>query len=268
MSEEVQVRQRRRMREHRGFGFWVGVVLIKPLLLVLIKPRWIDGHKVPAEGGVVIAANHISHVDPFTFALFVYDQGRLPRYLAKAELFDVRLLGRLIASMGQIPVHRLSADASAAFASAVAAVRQGRAVVVYPEGTLTRQPDLWPMLGKTGAARIALAAGVPVIPVAQWGAHELLYPYAKRPSLLPRKQIWVRAGDPVPLDDLRGHPITPELAREATDRITSAITELLEQVRGETAPTPVFDPRSTGLAPVGPPVPLQTQRYAAEGPPR
>jgi 1-acyl-sn-glycerol-3-phosphate acyltransferase len=132
-------------------------------------------------------------------------------------------------------------------------VRRGRLVVVYPEGTLTRDPDLWPMVGKTGAARIALSAGVPVIPVAQWGAQDILYPYAKRPSLLPRKTIHANAGPPVDLDDLRGRPITPELLREATDRIMAAVTSLLEEVRGETAPAERFDPRAAGVRPTGNP---------------
>src|SRR3954454_18328673 len=114
------------MRESRGWAFWVAVALVKPVLLGLTKPDWVDGDKVPAEGGAVIAANHISHLDPVTFAHFVYGQGRLPRYLAKAELFEIPVLGRMIRSMGQIPVHRLTADASQAFASAAQAVRNGR----------------------------------------------------------------------------------------------------------------------------------------------
>ena len=90
-------------------------------------------------------------------------------------------------SAEQIPVYRMTTDASQAFDAAVEAVQEGECVVVYPEGTITRQPDLWPMTGKTGAARIALAAGVPVVPVAQWGAHQILAPYAKRPGCSPAR---------------------------------------------------------------------------------
>jgi 1-acyl-sn-glycerol-3-phosphate acyltransferase len=238
------VRQRRRMREHRTPAFWVAVVILKPLLLALTSPRWSGGENVPAEGGVVIAANHISHADPLTFSLFVYDQGRLPRFLAKSELFGIPVARRILTATGQIPVHRMTADAAHAFAAAVAAVQDGKAVVVYPEGTLTRQPDLWPMVGRTGAARIALASGAPVVPVAQWGAHDILYPYAKRPTLRLRMPVHSRAGVPVDLDDLRGQPLTPELTREATERIMAAITTLLEQVRGEKAPAERFDHRA------------------------
>ena len=237
------MRQRRALRDPRGAAHWVAVVLLKPLLLTLTAPRWSGGEHVPAQGGVVIAANHLSHADPLTFALFVYDQGRLPHFLAKSELFALPLVSRLLAATGHIPVHRATADAAHAFRAAVAAVERGKAVVVYPEGTLTRQPDLWPMVGRTGAARIALASGAPVVPAAQWGPQRVLWPYAKVPTLRLRTPVEVRAGAPVDLDDLRGRPLTLELVREATERIMAAITVLLEELRGEQAPAERYDPR-------------------------
>lgn len=243
----------RRLTERRGWAFALVVGIVKPLLLLFTRRTWLGGEHIPSYGGAVVAANHTSHLDPLTFAHFLYDQGRLPRYLAKAGLFDVLLVGTILRSTGQIPVHRMSTDASHAFSSAVEAVGKGRVVVVYPEGTLTRQPDLWPMVGKTGAARIALSSGVPVIPVAQWGAQEILYPYAKRPRLLPRKHIYAKAGPPVGLDDLREAAITPDVLREATDRIMDAITSLLEDIRGEQAPAERFDPRRAGVRLTGNP---------------
>ena len=113
----------------------------------------------------------------------------------------------MLRGAGQIPVYRESADASRAFSAAVAAVRDGECVAFYPEATLTRDPDQWPMVGKTGAARVALETGAPVIPVAQWGPQELLAPYAKKPDLFPRKTMHVRAGPPVDLSDFAGRPI-------------------------------------------------------------
>jgi 1-acyl-sn-glycerol-3-phosphate acyltransferase len=242
-----------RTRERRGWAFTFAVAVVKPLLLVFTRHRWTDGSKLPAVGGAVVVANHVSHLDPLTFAHFVHDHGRLPRFLAKAELFEVFFVRTILRSSGQIPVYRMSTDASRAFSAAVEAVQQGRLVVVYPEGTLTRQPDLWPMAGKTGAARIALAADVPVIPVAQWGAHEILYPYARRPRLLPPKTVHAKVGDPVPLEDLRRLEPTPEVLRQATERIMDAITSLLEDVRGEKAPAERFDPRTAGVRPIGNP---------------
>jgi 1-acyl-sn-glycerol-3-phosphate acyltransferase len=158
-----------------------------------------------------------------------------------------------VRSAGQIPVYRLTADASLSFTAAVQAVQEGECVVVYPEGTITRQPDMWPMTGRTGAARIALSANVPVVPVAQWGVHEILAPYAKRPHLLPRKTVWVSAGPPVDLADLRDRPLTPEVLREATRRIMDDVTGLLEGIRGEKAPVERFDLRTAGVAQIGNP---------------
>jgi 1-acyl-sn-glycerol-3-phosphate acyltransferase len=109
------------------------------------------------------------------------------------------------------------------------------------------------MVGRTGAARIALASGAPVVPVAQWGAHHLLYPYSAKPRLFPPTRIDMLVGDPVDLEDLRARPVTPETIHEATDRIMAAITALLEQVRGEKAPAERFDPRRAGVRTIGNP---------------
>src|SRR5690606_31335223 len=130
------------------------------------------------------------------------------------------------------------------------ALREGACVVVYPEGTVTRDPDLWPMVGKTGVARLALATGVPVIPVAHWGAQELL-PYGKetRPRLLPRKTFRVLVGPPVDLSKYQGQPIRGTVLREATADIMAAITRQLEELRGEKAPdTPYDSHRATNRA--------------------
>ena len=243
----------RKLRQKRGWAFATCVAIVKPTLLAITRRRWVDGHKLPAERGCVLVANHVSHLDPFTFAHFVYDNGRLPRFLAKSEVFTLPVAGRIISSAKQIPVYRKSTDASHAFQAAVEAVRAGECVVVYPEGTITRDPGLWPMVGKSGAARIALATDAPVIPIAQWGAHEILPPYAARPHLVPRKTVTVKAGDPVDLDDLRGAPTTSATLREATDRIMTAITVLLEDIRGEQAPADRFDPRKAGVSETGNP---------------
>jgi 1-acyl-sn-glycerol-3-phosphate acyltransferase len=125
--------------------------------------------------------------------------------------------------------------------------------VVYPEGTLTRDPDLWPMQGKTGAARIALETGCPVVPIGQWGAHDLLYPYAKRPHLFPRTQITMKVGDPVPLEDLRAQDHTNDVINEATRRIMDALTALVADLRHQPAPAERFDPRQAGVRATGDP---------------
>ncbi|HEX6954684.1 MAG TPA: lysophospholipid acyltransferase family protein [Agromyces sp.] len=243
----------RKLQQPRGWAFSLGVVILKPTLLAATSRTWIDGEKIPATGGCLVVLNHISHLDPLFAAHFLYDHGRLPRYLAKSGLFSNKALGTFLSSAGQIPVERLSREAASAYDAAVAAVRSGECVVVYPEGTLTRDPGLWPMTGKTGAARIALETSCPVIPVGQWGAHEVLPPYAPRPDLLPRKNVTMKAGDPVSLDDLREKPRTPEVLAEGTDRIMDAITAIVADLRGEEPPAERFDARRAGVKPTGNP---------------
>lgn len=243
----------RKLEQKRGWSFTFGAGVLKPTLLAMSSRTWIDGTKIPARGGCIVVINHVTHLDPLLSAHFVYDHGRLPRYLAKSSLFTNAALRGFLNATGQIPVERLSRNAVGAFDAAVAAVRAGECIVVYPEGTLTRDPDLWPMKGKTGAARIALETRCPVIPVGQWGAHEILAPYTTRPHLLPRKHITMKAGDPVELTDLADQPHSAQVITAATDRIMAAITELVADLRGEQAPEERFDPRERGVRETGNP---------------
>lgn len=243
----------RKLTQPRGWAFSVGVGLLKPTLLGVASRTWLDGDKIPASGGCVIALNHISHVDPLLTAHFLYEHGRLPRYLAKSGLFRNRFVGGFLSSAGQIPVERLSRSAAGAYSAAVEAVNDGECVVVYPEGTLTRDPDLWPMVGKTGAARIALDTSCPVIPVGHWGAQNILAPYARRPDLFPRKHVTMKAGDPVPLEDLRDQERTLANLHIATNRIMDAITVEVAAIRGGHPPRERFDPRKAGVKQTGDP---------------
>jgi 1-acyl-sn-glycerol-3-phosphate acyltransferase len=231
-------------RQELGFWYRFVAAVIWPILMVLTKRKWRGTEHIPPVGtGVVVAPNHISHVDPLTFAHFLWDNGRAPRFLGKEAVFRVPIVGRIIAACGQIPVYRESRDATKAYRAAVEAIERGECVGVYPEGTITKDPDLWPMSGKTGAARIALATGCDVIPIAQWGPNELLAPYGKRPRIFPRKTMRVTAGPPVDLSDLAGQAITGKLLEEASERIMDAITAQLAELRGDEPPAVRYNPR-------------------------
>jgi len=121
-------------------------------------------------------------------------------------------------------------------------VNDGLAVVIYPEGSLTRDPDLWPMRGKAGAVRMALEADIPLIPIAHWGTQLVMPRYGKRISLFPRKTIHVKVGDPVDLSAFRGKPLDGQTLAAATMVVMDAITALLEDLRGEKAPAQRWDP--------------------------
>jgi 1-acyl-sn-glycerol-3-phosphate acyltransferase len=230
----------------RRIGFWyrLAAVLVKPPLLVLFKREWRGMQHIPADGGFITVINHNSHLDPLSYAHFQYNTGRVPRFLAKSGLFQATFVKTVLRGTGQIPVFRDSSDAASAFRAAVDAVNKGECVAFYPEATLTRAPDMWPMRGKTGAARVALLTKAPVIPVAQWGANEALPPYAKKPRLFPRKTLRVHAGPPVDLSEYYGQEPTAEVLRAATDTIMRAVTDLLAEMRGVPAPAELFDHRA------------------------
>ncbi|MGP4112372.1 lysophospholipid acyltransferase family protein [Streptomyces sp. 4N509B] len=225
-------------RPRIGFWYRLAATVLKPPLVLLFRRDWRGADNIPATGGFITVVNHNSYLDPISYAHFQYNTRRVPRFLAKEGLFRTGVVGTVMRGTGQIPVLRESSDAAGAFRAAVDAVNRGECVVFYPEGTLTRDPDLWPMEGKTGAARVALLTGAPVIPIAQWGAHEAMPPYArtKRFRLFPRKTLVVVAGEPVDLSAYQNVEITAEVLREVTDLIMDAVTALLAEIRGEQPP--------------------------------
>ncbi|WP_300680052.1 lysophospholipid acyltransferase family protein [Nocardioides sp.] len=226
----------------------MSVPLVKPFLKATTKQRWEGAENIPTSGGVILAMNHVSHIDPLTAAHITWDHGRLSRYLAKASLFKIKVVGPVLRAAGQIPVERASAGADA-LKAAIDAVNDGKLIVVYVEGSITKDPDGWPMVGKSGAARIALATGAPVIPVGQWGAQFLFNGYEKKFRPFPRKLVQMKVGTPIDLSDLE-HSDRPavEDVNLATDRIMSAIVGLVADIRGEEPPAELYDPRKARKA--------------------
>ncbi len=232
-------------------GPWMrmAVLLIKPALLLCTRRDWRGHEHVPATGGVILAANHISHADPLTLCDYVlFGVHRIPRFMAKDTLFKGNgLVGRTMRGAKQIPVYRRTADASLALRDAVAALDRGECIVIYPEGTVTRDPGKWPMQAKTGVARLALLSGAPVVPVAQWGPQDILDSYrSRRFRPLPPKRVAVLAGPPVDLSRYRDRELSVDVLRDATAEVMRSLTGLVEQLRGERAPAEVHvhDPKA------------------------
>jgi 1-acyl-sn-glycerol-3-phosphate acyltransferase len=231
--------------------FWVLAAVLVPFMNGVATIRVRDGHKLPATGPFILAPNHHSNIDPVVTAIAVWRQGRAPRFLAKASLFRIPVVGALLRSVGQIPVERGGASRGAIpLHAAERLIAEGQGVIVYPEGSLTRDPDLWPMRGKTGAARLALELGLPVIPAAHWGTQGLMPIYASKLKVVPRAHIDVVFGDPVDLSDC-GRVGDKAALDLATDRIMAAITGLLEDLRGESAPPVRWDPAKHGQTETG-----------------
>jgi 1-acyl-sn-glycerol-3-phosphate acyltransferase len=215
--------------------------IVRPVLNMLMRKEWQGIEKLPA-GGFIAVPNHTTEIDPLVFGHLLYNQNRMPRFLAKAGLFKVPVLGAVLRNTKQIPVERSSSGANRALQIAKEVVDEGGAIIIYPEGTLTRDPDLWPMKGHTGAARMALESGIPVVPMAHWGAHQVLPRYAKRFHIFPRKTSRLIVGAPVDLSAFAGRPLDKATLTEATNVIMEAITELVATLRGETPPAVRWDP--------------------------
>ena len=217
------------------------VMLFRPLLHTLVRNKWAGQENIPKTGPVIIAPNHMSYADWGTDAVFFYGSGRYPTFLIKASAFKVPFIGKMLYGCGQIPVNRGAADAALALRQAEEALKEGAAVIIYPEGTATRDPDLWPMVAKTGVARLALATGAPVIPVARWGTQDILPYGSKKPKLWPRPTVRTVAGKPVDLSEWAGKHTSAKALRAATDAIMVEVTALLASLRDEEPPAIPFD---------------------------
>ncbi|MDW4572881.1 lysophospholipid acyltransferase family protein [Microbacterium sp. M3] len=246
-------RTRASAEKTRPSVFWPLAGLLVPLLSLLFKLEIQGREKLPRDGAFVLAPNHLSEIDPLVVALAVWRIGRAPRFMAKESLFRVPVLGWVLRATGMVPVARAtsSAAARATLEASEALVRDGRGVIVYPEGSLTREPGLWPMRGKTGAVRLALAGGIPVIPMAHWGAQQVLPRYGKLKLWPLRRRVRVIVGDPVDLSAYAGKASSQSALVEATDVVMAEIAALLGELRGEPAPAQRWNPADHGQKETG-----------------
>ena len=237
-------------------------IILHPGLRLLMKHRWQGKENIPPTGGIILAPNHLSYADWPTIALFSDGYAhRYPVFMIKSPIFEVKVIGPLMYKFGQLPVYRGRGDAGLVLRQAEQALRAGACVIVYPEGTASRDPDLWPMVGKTGAARLALTTGAPVIPIAHWGAQEILPYGSKKPHLFPRKTVRMAAGPPVDLSAYAGQRLGASTLRAATADIMADITALLAKIRQETPPAVPWDPATGGRVSLG-----RTEDSATSGP--
>ncbi|CAN5357467.1 lysophospholipid acyltransferase family protein [soil metagenome] len=231
--------------------FRVLAFLVIPFMRLIGKYEISGASNVPATGSFVIAPNHFSNIDPLVVGLCVWKIDRAPRYLAKASLFRVPVLGWFMRKTGQVPVERSGTSRVDPLKQAREIAASGEGVIVYPEGSLTRDPDFWPMRGKSGAVRIALEGDLPLIPAAHWGDLALMGLDNKLHVFPLRKRVRVTFGEPVDLSAYRGKPLNSALLTAATNTVMQAITALVEQLRGETAPAERWDPVAHGQSEIG-----------------
>jgi len=237
-ESKAVVQRGRCSRGHLSWGLWLMLIVFHPMADLIFRREVWNSARIPAHGPAIIVANHISIADPVSFARGVWDAGRIPQFLAKNTLYR-GAFGAILRSAGQIPVYRATSAAQDSLRAAVAALERGEVVCIYPEGTVTRDPDWWPMVAKNGVARLVLAVDSPVIPVGQWGP-QLTHDYhTKKWSVFPRKKTICNVGEAVDLSAYRGRPITPELLCEITDEVMISVREQLAEIRQE-QPPPMF----------------------------
>jgi len=218
-------------------GFWVAAAAALFYPVTWLTRRSIRGaERIPREGGALVVLNHVSHLDPVVDAVFVHRCKRVPRFMAKDSVAAAPIFGRMFLGSGGIPVYRGSASAGDSLRAAHQALRDGKVVVIYPEGTVTKEPGHWPKRAFTGAARLALENDVPIIPIARWGTQDVLDFYQKKLRLFPRKTVTHLVGEPVDVSAYRTKDATAPLLREVTDLLMDRITGLLVEIRGEQPP--------------------------------
>ena len=231
------------MSEVSGFyAFAKGV--LTPIMTPWVKFTVTGEENLPTQGGFLLVSNHLSNVDPLCLCWYFMKRNTAVRFLAKKSMFSVPVFGWIIKGMGLIPVNRDS-NPSAVLAPTREALTAGEVVGIYPEGTLTRDPDHWPMEFKSGAARLALDTGVTVIPLSQWGPQDIMAPYnAKGMDMRPGRRVSYYFGEPVDLSDLMSPAGSEDhdAVNAATARILAAVREGVGQLRGLPVPDTVWDP--------------------------
>ena len=245
-------------RDHDGMErgwrvpwLWRALLFVAPAVVFPICRLRVSGGVAPQlrGGPLILAANHISPVDPAVLTAACRRAGLAPRFLATGGVFRAPLVGAVMRRCGHIRVDRRTAQVAQALPAAVAALRAGSVVLVYPEGRIGLDPWMWPERGRTGVARMAAASGAPVVPVAHWGAHEVL-PYATPKHLLRsllravrrRPVVQVRFGPPVDLSGFTG--TGGGHARQATDRFVDGIGDTLALLRPDEPETPRYVDRT------------------------
>ena len=230
-----------RVTKESSLAFKLVAFILAPLLRLLFNVKTQGVEKLP-KGGYVLVGNHLSNLDPLAFAYSVYiHMKRVPHYLAKESLFRVPLLKQILPRVGQIPVYRSGRNNEEPLRAAKEFLKAGQVVVVFPEGTLTRDPQLWPMRGKSGAIRMAMELGVPIVPAAHWGVHEIMGNYSSKLRPNPFHTVQVKIGDPIHLSPKAAVPTSQEIT-EATNQVMLEVARLVGELRGEQPPLELWDP--------------------------
>jgi 1-acyl-sn-glycerol-3-phosphate acyltransferase len=260
-TKGVGVRRRGPVFEKANGWIRLCEIVMFPLTRILGRRSFEGLEHIAVPGPVLAVANHISQLDPIYTAVYLRKSGRTPHIMAKASLFRIPVIGRILTGTGMIPVERGGGHGQVGLNAAIESLQAGHLVLIYPDGTVTRDPEAWPMKPRPGVAAMAMAGDFPVVPVVHWGTQDVYVPYVKGGfHPFPRKDIRLVAGPPVDLSAFRGRPIDARLLRDVSYVIQGAVRDLLAQVRGVPAPPDFYDQKKAER--------LQARAEAAENPDR
>jgi 1-acyl-sn-glycerol-3-phosphate acyltransferase len=224
---------------------WPTAMQVSRALVRMLTRFQVTGTVAQGEKPLIVASNHVSPFDPIALTAACHRVGLNPAFLAHDGPFRTPVLGAFLRHTGHVRVDRGTAAAPLALLGAQQALAAGRTVVIYPEGRISRDPGLWPERGKTGVGRLVLASGCPVIPVAVWGAHEVVPFDAPRGltrfllrDLTTRPAVRVHFGAPVDLSAVDTGKAGA--AQRITDLVTDAIIDCLTPLRAKEPDHPRF----------------------------
>jgi 1-acyl-sn-glycerol-3-phosphate acyltransferase len=240
-----------KVQRENSLAFVLVAMVIAPILRLMFNIKTSGKENLP-QGGYILVGNHLSYLDPFSFAYSVYLQmKRVPHYLAKESIFRIPIIGKILPKVGQIPVYRGGKSNEEPLRAAKEFLKAGQVVVIFPEGTLTRDPDQWPMRGKAGAIRLAVELGLPIVPCGQWGVEKVLGNYSKKFRPNPFHVVRVKIGKPMFFRELEGKTPTAQELADATDKVMREISAIVGELRGETPPAQLWDPTKVGQSEIG-----------------
>ena len=240
-----------KVQRESSFAFVLVAMVLAPILRLMFNIKTSGKENLP-QGGYILVGNHLSYLDPFSFAYSVYlHMKRVPHYLAKESIFRIPIIGKILPKVGQIPVYRGGKSNEEPLRAAKEFLKAGQVVVIFPEGTLTRDPDQWPMRGKAGAIRLAVELGLPIVPCGQWGVEKVLGNYSKKFRPNPFHVVRVKIGKPMFFRELEGKTPTAQELADATDKVMREISAIVGELRGETPPAQLWDPTKVGQSEIG-----------------
>lgn len=252
MAKNQEFKMPKVVKADRPFVMRLVAYILGPLVHLLFWVELKGKEKLPKDGAYILVFNHVTHLDPLVVAYATFfGLKRGPHFLAKGGLFSVPILGPLLIAAGQVPVYRNGRRNVEPMEAAYKFLDAGHVITIFPEGTLTREPNGWPMRGKTGSVRMAIQAGVPIYAVGQWGSEVVLPTYTKKLRPKPWHKVRVQIGDEIDLKKFHGKQLTTEELREATSIVMNAITKQVEFLRGAKAPEKLYDPAEHGQSQFG-----------------